>query len=164
MKLPSLLAATLVALPSVCVAQALQGRVVDGVTKQAISTVSIRLLKADVPVAEAVTDSAGRFVLQAREPGRYRLHATRLGYADATTPYIELHADQAVTAQLEMSAQPVKVAALTLTANRSRYLEGKGFYERQGERVGDFLTAEQIRRRNSPSLVDVLRTMRGIKI
>ena len=154
----------LLAQPTNIVAQTINGRVLDSATRQPVPLVTVRLLKADVQIAEATTDSAGRFVMPLRQGGRYRLHATRLGFADAFTQYIELQPDQSFTAELLVSSQPVKMAPLTLSATPSRYLETKGFYERMALRQGDFLTAEQIRRRNSPSLVDVLRSMKGIKI
>ena len=157
-------ASVITLLPGGLPAQTIKGRVVDASTRQPIALVTVRLLRSDVQVAETTTDSAGRFLISTRQPGRYRLHGSRIGYADATTQYIELMSDQSFDAELQMSAQAVKIAPLTLVANKSKYLDTKGFYERQALRLGDYLTADQIRRRNSQSLVDVLRTMKGIKI
>lgn len=157
-------ASILTQLPDGVSSQTIRGRVVDASTRQPVAAVAVRLLRADVQVAEVASDSAGRFLINVKQPGRYRLHGSRIGYADATTQYMELLSDQSIDAELQMSGQAVKIAPLTLTASPSRYLDGKGFYERQALHQGDFLTADQIRRRNAPSLVDVLRTMKGVKI
>lgn len=164
MLLRGCLAAGLLLLPTSLVAQRIQGRVIDAASRQPVPMVAIRLLKADVQIAETTTDSLGRFQLSPRQPGRYRLHAIRIGYSEVTTQYIELAADESFMAELQISSQPLKMPPLTLTATPSRYLESKGFYERMALHHGDFLTGEQIRRRNSPSLVDVLRSMKNIKI
>jgi len=71
---------------------------------------------------------------------------------------------QALGLELLLSTEAVRVAAITATVARNPYLESRGFYERQRGREGDFLTEDQIRRRNASNLVDILRTMRGVKI
>jgi hypothetical protein len=149
-----------VALPG----QAVNGRVIDGLTRQPLAAVAVQLLDGDRAIASATTDSLGRFTLRARDRGRYRVAASRIGYADATSSYIELVVGEAITAELQLSSQAVKIAPLTLDVPHDRYLESKGFYERMQSGNGDFMTGEQVRRRNAYSLADLLRGMRGVKI
>jgi hypothetical protein len=160
----ALLAIMTVASPGLTQAQTINGRVIDAITRQPVAGAELRLMIADVMVANAVSDSAGQFRLNARRQGRYQILASRLGYADAESRFIELMNDQAVNAELVMSSQAVKLAPLTLDVPRDRYLDSKGFYERMRTGTGDFLTGPQILKRNTLSLVDLLRGMRGVKI
>jgi hypothetical protein len=160
----ALLAAITIASPCLISAQTINGRVVDAITRQPVGGAELRLMIADVMVANAVSDSAGQFRLAARRQGRYQILATRLGYADAESRFIELMNDQTVNAELVMSSQAVKLAPLTLNVPRDRYLESKGFYERMQSGTGDFLTGPEIQKRNTLSLVELLRGMRGVKI
>jgi hypothetical protein len=152
------------AAPSRAVGQRIQGRVIDSSTRQPIPVVLLRLMKGDIETTSAMSDSAGRFRLTAPAPGQYHLLGSRIGYADAETQSIELHADSTLVAELVMSVDAVKFAPLTVVAPRDRYLEARGFYERQESGTGDFLSGDQLRRRNARSLVDLLRGMRGVKI
>ena len=149
-----------VALPG----QVVNGRVIDGNTRQPLAAVSLQLLEGDRAIASATTDSLGRFSLRAPDRGRYRVAATRIGYADAVSNYIELVVGEAVTAEMQLSSEAVKIAPLTLDVPRDRYLESKGFYERMQSGMGDFMTGEEVRRRNAYSLADLLRGLRGVKI
>lgn len=151
-------------LPHPVPAQLLRGRVIDSQTRQPLLGVSLRLMKDEKVVATAVSDSAGRFIVAAPDQGRYRLAGTRIGYADALTAHVELTADDEVSAELQMSGQAVKVAPLIVEAKRDPYLDMRGFYERLQSRSGDYLSPDQIRRRNAPTVADLLRGLRGIKI
>jgi hypothetical protein len=150
--------------PAALAGQAVQGRVVDAVTRQPVSTVLLRLLEGEKVLAETTTDSAGRFELRPAQRGQFRVTATRIGYANATSNPVDLRTAQDVTLELLMQGEAVKVAPLTLNAPRDRYLESRGFYDRMQSGTGDFMTGDQVRRRNAQSLADLLRGMRGVKI
>ncbi|MEX2284472.1 MAG: TonB-dependent receptor [Gemmatimonadota bacterium] len=151
-------------LPAVAAAQSVNGRVLDTSTRQPVVAVVVRLLDNDKVVVEAISDSLGRFTVTARSNGRYRISGSRIGYADAVSALVELPAGETLIAELLMSSEAVKAAPLVLIVPRDRYLESKGFYERMQSNSGDFMTSEQIRRRNAFSLVDLLRGLRGVKI
>lgn len=144
--------------------QTVNGRLIDAVTGNPVVGAEIRLMRGDRLIETATSDSTGRFRLSGREAGRYQMIATRIGYGDVQSQYVELAAGQSVNAELQMSSEAVKLAPLTLEVPRDRYLDSHGFYERMKTGTGDFLTTEQIQRRNTPSLVDLLRGMRGVKI
>jgi len=154
----------LIVVPATLPAQSVRGRVIDAITRQPVDAAAVRLVDGERTVATATSDSAGRFLLTARNGGRYRLAATRLGYADALSTYLELIAGEAVNAELQMSSEAVKIAPLTLETPRDRYLESKGFYERLRTGSGDFMSGESVRKRNAFYLADLLRGMRGVKI
>lgn len=148
--------------PGAVAGQRINGRVIDSSTLQPIAYATIKLVRDDVDVSTAVSDSAGRFVLAAPE-GRYRMVAVRIGYADAQSEIIDI-SGASVSAELMMSVEAVEVAPLTLSVPRVRYLESRGFYERQTAGTGDYKTGDEISKRNPQTLVDVLRGMRGVKI
>jgi len=145
-------------------AQTVAGRVIDAETREPLVGVTLRLLQGDRDIAATVTDSLGRFRLEADVSGRYVIVTTRLGYASLQTSSLELERGQALGIELQLSSEAVRIAPITATVARNPYLESRGFYERMRGREGDFMTEEQIRRRNASTLVDVLRTMRGVKI
>ncbi len=145
-------------------AQTLSGRVLDILTRQPLAGVELKLMQGDRVVGLTVSDSVGRFSVDAPGRGRYRLGGTRLGYADALSDYLELAAATSVSADLLMSSTPVKVAPLVLATPRDPYLETHGFYQRQISGTGDFMTGDQIMRRNPSTVSDLLRGLRGIKI
>ena len=151
-------------IPSLSAAQSVNGKVLDAATRQPVVAAVVRLLDNERVVAEVVSDSSGRFVLTARTNGRYKVFGSRVGYADATSAAVDLPVGETIFAELLMSSEAVKVAPLILTVTRDRYLESKGFYERMQSNTGDYMTGEQIRRRNAYNLPDLLRGMRGVKI
>jgi hypothetical protein len=153
-----------IALPAPVVAQRIDGRVTDRATGEPIPTVVFRLMKGDVEIAAAVSDSAGRFFLAAPGFGRYHLFGTRVGYADAQSPILELNAAGTFTAELTMGVEAIEITPIDVTVPRNRYLETRGFYERLQAGTGDYRTGDQLRSRNQQTLVDILRGMRGVKI
>jgi hypothetical protein len=157
------IAAVLIAPPGLN-AQRLHGRVLDAQTRAPLAGVELKLLQGDRALAVTVSDSGGRYSVQAPGRGRFRLAGARIGYADALSEYVELGVDAIVAADLMMSSTPVKVTPLILDAPRDSYLQSHGFYERQAVGVGDFMTGEQIVRRNPQTVSDLLRGLRGIKI
>jgi hypothetical protein len=150
--------------PSVAASQSLRGRVVDAASRQPLLGVYLKLLRDEKVVATATTDSTGRFVVSAPTGGRYRLAGSRLGYADATSAPVELSAGEAINAELLMSSEPVKVAPLVVERPPDPYLASTGFYDRMKSNSGDFMTGDQVKHRNSLSVVELLRGLRGVRV
>jgi hypothetical protein len=156
--------AVLLCAPAGLAAQTLAGRVLDALTRQPLRDVELKLMQGDRVVGMTVSDTLGRFAINAPARGRFRLQGKRIGYADALTDYVEIPAAERISAELLMSSTPVKVAPLTVDVPRDAYLESHGFYARQSAGHGDFMTGDQIQRRNPQTVSDLLRGLRGIKI
>jgi Carboxypeptidase regulatory-like domain/TonB-dependent Receptor Plug Domain len=151
------------AFPCAAEGQRVDGRVLDVASGSPIAGVDVILQRRDEVIATAVSDSAGRFTLNAPFFGSYHLAASHIGYAETRLP-IELNVDGTFSVELTMGVEPVDVATIDVAVPRNRYLETRGFYERMEAGTGDYRTGDQLRSRNFLSLVDVLRSMRGVKI
>ncbi len=133
-------------------------RVLDRATESSIvqATVAAPDLR-----ASAFTDSSGAARVGPVPAGRYRLIISRLGYqsasiaAEAGGPAIVVH--------LEPTA--VTVESVTVNAGaESPSLRSAGFYERRARERGTFLTREEFQRVPGRPLLEVLRSVRGIRI
>lgn len=144
--------------------QTVHGRVIDALTRQPVSGAALQLMRGSEQIAVIGSDSAGRFLLRVPGPGSYRVVASRIGYSNAESHALSLNADQSIETLLQIKSEPVRLAPVTLTASRVPYLESRGFYTRMEAGGGDYLTSEVIRRRNSSSLLEVLRSMKGVKV
>ncbi|HEX2168201.1 MAG TPA: carboxypeptidase regulatory-like domain-containing protein [Longimicrobiales bacterium] len=79
------------AFPAHAQAQVVTGQLVDASAGRPIATAFVQLIDAEgVRLSGALTDSAGRFTLQAPSAGEYRLVAERLGYEPVTSPALAL--------------------------------------------------------------------------
>lgn len=106
-------------------AQTFQGRVLDQEDEAPVGTALVRLLDPDGrDVAVALADEAGRYRLRAPEPGAYRLHAERIGYAVQTTPLLEVgNPDGVYPVDLMARRVPVPVSGIEVTVERQREME-----------------------------------------
>ena len=143
--------------------QLIRGRVLDASTRQPVPDVTLQLRAEQRTIVAATSDSAGRFTLNPGAPGRYRIAAARIGYVATESPNFDMSRTDTATIELQMATEPVRLTPLEVDP-RARYLTSVGFYERAKSGTGDFMTAEQIERRNTHSIIDILRSMRGVKI
>lgn len=122
------------------------GRVMDARTNQPVAAAEV-----SVPSRAGMVSSnrRGHFVLSALPVGNHELAVRHIGYAPLSHP---VTVRQGTTTEIEigLSADPVELAPLVATVERSRRLEIKGFYERKhwGELLGlgTFITVEDIER------------------
>lgn len=122
------------------------GRVMDARTNQPVAAAEV-----SVPSRAGMVSSnrRGHFVLSALPVGEHELSVRHIGYAPLSHP---VTVRQGTTTEIEigLSADPVELAPLVATVERSRRLEIKGFYERKhwGELLGlgTFFTVEDIER------------------
>ena len=102
--------------------------------------------------AEATTDAEGRFTLAAAGPGMYRVRATPPGRAAMLFAPVTLAAGErkelGFQAHAPTAADSVyALAPVTATAERRReLLERHGFYQRQHQYLGRFLTHDDFMR------------------
>jgi hypothetical protein len=152
-------------------AQRVEGQLRDAETGAPIAGATLQLLNEQGQgVHRAVSDSRGLFVLQASAPGLYRIHASRLGYRDATSRSIDLVTTGTLEVELRLSASTVQLEPLTVTGiPRYERLEGSGFYERrdhfgsEGLREAVFLEQHDIERLNPFSVNDIFHHVRGVR-
>lgn len=113
--LGTLLAAALVAVvPASLRAQqgSIAGRVTDKATGQALGNVQVTI---GGTTRGALTDRDGRFTIGSVTPGEVEVRARYIGYSLATLQVIVV-ADQAVTTDFALTANPVGLEAVTVTA------------------------------------------------
>lgn len=150
--------------PADSIAQVVTGRLIEDATRTPVSGATLYLFRRDARIAETSTDSAGRFRLAAPEQGRYRITAERIGYGEATSAELDLGAGETVNVELELSPRAVRITPLIVEAPRDPYLTTAGFYERMRTGNGYYAEERDIQRRAGSTLVDLLRTMRGVRL
>jgi len=131
-----------------------------------IEAVDVVLIDAgDSVTAWCTSDSLGRFLVVAPQPGSYRLRAVRLGYATFTTDAFWVEAGQEMEAELRLAVLPVDVAPLSVAVEaRSLHLDAVGFYHRMERGFGHFVTADQIQARSPERVSDIMRGMPGVNV
>jgi hypothetical protein len=107
-------------------AQTVRGRVLETGQEVPIAGAEVALVNATGAAhAAAVSDDAGRFEVDAPEPGVYSLRVGRLGYQGYTTEPLDMGRDETVVVELRLGTQAVPVEPVVVTARRrpdSRYL------------------------------------------
>ena len=112
--------------PARAAAQTVQvrGRVTERDSLVGVHAVSVRFAGTN---HQAVTDSAGRFILDNVRPGTYTIELKRLGYADHNK-LIDVPATSELRLVIRLDASPVGLPEITVTAisaeERARRAEG----------------------------------------
>lgn len=101
---------------SAAASQTIGGTVVDAATGERVPAADVVAHLDGRRVARAATDPSGRFSLDVRRGGRYRLSVTRLGYEPLDSAYVELAWHESVEVTLRLSTEPVALEPLTVTA------------------------------------------------
>jgi hypothetical protein len=152
--------------PAASAAQAVQGRLIGRETQTPVHGGTVHLMAADSQVVtQAVTDSAGRFNLQAPVPGSYWLLGSAPGYEDSETDQFPVGAE-GTRVSFVIGRAPVVLETVTATGvgSADRLWYG-GFHQRMAENNGGrFITAEQIDRQRPVQMVDLLRTLPGFEV
>lgn len=124
------------------------GRVLDRRSGRPVEAANVVL--SDTLLAEdrqGMTDGSGRFMFTDLDPGMYRVTVDHLTF-DALDQLVSLPSDRTVQVDFELSADPIELAPIVVTALREKRLELQGFYDRRelGEAIGAgvFLTRDDI--------------------
>lgn len=156
-----LLGAILFVLPSRLSAQTVQGHLTDGRTRFALSVASVALRdEAGAVVARTEVNFLGAFRFDAPGPGIYSVLVESMGYRSTESDPFELVEGEVTTVDLYVFPQPIELDSLTVHGKSQRVaatLRKQGFYDRQQQGMGSYLTPEQIRRWPAVSVGDVLR-------
>jgi hypothetical protein len=163
---PILLLAALLSLPAAASAQAVQGRLIGRETQTPVHGGTVHLVAADSQVvSQALTDSAGRFTLQAPAPGSYWLLGSAPGYERSETDAFAVGAE-GTRVSFVIGRAPVVLETVTATgvAREDRLWYG-GFHQRMAENNGGrFITAAQIERQRPVEMVDLLRSLPSFEV
>lgn len=117
----SLLALAAILLPHHSLsAQTVRGRILQAGTGVPVVGALVELRRAadSLVVDRVLTDEGGRFSVEARAAGTFRLNAERIGFRDWTSGIFQLTAGESVSRIIRVSTQPVRVAALSVEAKR----------------------------------------------
>lgn len=113
----SILAASLLGWAAPAAAQHLQGRVVDGSDGSPLAAAYVEVLLADRPVATALTDADGRFLVAPGAVATYTVRADHIGYAPSEA-VVDLAAGTSARIDLRLDAQAVELDGLSATVDR----------------------------------------------
>jgi hypothetical protein len=111
----------------------------------------------------ATSDSAGRFAFQGLAPGLYVLQAGSIGFTKGAFQ-LQLGDGETLNQVFELAPRVYGLEPMTVEAQRR--LQGRRFEElrqRMARGMGTFITKEDIQRRNPGRLMDLLRTVRGVR-
>lgn len=146
-------------------AQRLQGRVVDGATRQGVAAATMEVVsEAGEVVARAETDSLGAFVLELDEAGRYRLRVEHLAYRAVETEEFEVGRTEALELEVRVGHTVIPLEPLVIEARRDR---GRlaGYRERLAtDPFGKFVTREEIDARPTSTPTDLMQGIPGVTL
>ena len=140
------------------------GRVLDRESGRPVAAATITVH--GTPSA-ARTDAEGYFALSDVLPGDRVVEIAHIGF-EPVVEAISIVADRTVDLQVELSADPIALEPLVVTALRDRRLELRGFYERRGwgDRTGSgvFFDREAVERRTPATTSSLLREVPGVEV
>ena len=147
-------------------AQSVRGHVVDQTTEAPIVGASVLLLTDDGAVRMGtISGDSGQYVVQAPGPGIYKFRVDAPGYNTYNSPAFRVWEAQSVLMDMRMWSVAV-LPAVTVTAEAEEREVGiiQGFYERQENGRGFFLTREDIEQQGSTRFTDLLRNRPGMRV
>ena len=124
------------------------GRVRDRSSGRPIEAANITLVDTLVlQDRERMTDGSGRFMFEDLRPGMYQVTVDHITF-EPVSQLVQLPSDRTVQVDFDLSADPIELEPLVVTAVREKRLELQGFYDRRelGEAIGAgvFLTRDDI--------------------
>lgn len=137
------------AIPGSASCQALRGLLRERDTELPIELGTVVLVSvAGDSVASTLTGENGYFAVSAKNPGRFYLVASALGYRSVRSERMELEDGVERIVQLHLALRPLPVQGVVVEADavpaEVPELIASGFYDRLREGHGEFLTPEAI--------------------
>jgi len=165
-------------LPSTLSAQVLRGLLLDQESRSPIAFATLELLlgaEGSRVEVRALSDSSGFFLIDAEEPGRFRLRAERIGYQSVISPPFDLESSDTLEVELVASVEAVPLAPLTVISDRPPLVGNStlilgGFRERTriygdlGLGIGHFVEKSEWDHRVLNKVSDLLRDMPGVRV
>lgn len=153
--------------PAGLAAQTLSGTLLSMDGDRPISSGAVELLRAGdaEPVATAVSDQTGRFQITAPEPGIYIVRGLAPFHHPMVDGPVELDADATLVVLFRLSPNPVQLEPVEVEAEaRDARLESVGFYDRERQGIGHFITREDIEARDPHSTLQLFDHVPGAYI
>ena len=134
------------------------GLVVDPGGEHGLADVGI--VMADIQV---LSDDQGRFLFPNVPAGDHLLVVEALGYIPRSDT-VRVAPDATVHVRLVMTVDPIDIAPIEVVV-RSRVLEVRGFYDRQGSGYsGHYFERNDLVERNAQDLTDLLGPLSGVRL
>lgn len=158
------LIAFVVLAPSLLSAQAVTGRILDGQSLDPVILAELALVDSLGTVHdETVSNHEGAFQLVAGEPGDYYVLARALGYRTTLDGVLVLGEGGHIPIAFYIRPQPIEMEGITATAERLQAnLRNQGFYRREAEGFGHFITPDELERTAVPDMFELLQRMPGV--
>lgn len=107
-----------IAAPGGLLAQSVRATLVEAGSDLAIAGAMASLVDSTGAATDAdVTDGAGRVVLTAPRPGRYRLLVERVGFATGATPLFDLSGDDPLELRVPVPVRPIELDLLSVESD-----------------------------------------------
>jgi hypothetical protein len=144
-------------------AQSVRGRLLEDGSERSIRGANIRLLSVTgESMAEALTDSAGRFRFTAPGPGRYKLQGVRIGYQAAVSPLFELEDKETVDITFRLAVEGIPLEPLRVMASNGVERGRDGFHRRLAQGHGVFLTNDSMMKLGVQQASDAFARIEGL--
>jgi hypothetical protein len=147
-------------------AQRIRGQLRDLVSDVPLEAGVLILRAADsVPLRTVFSDENGDWVLELPGPGVFYIEATRFGYQPWVAGPLEVKEGDDLDSVYHLWPQPIEMDPIEVSVRATRrHLQTAGFYERQRADFGFFLGPEQIEKRRSPRITDLLQGLPGVRL
>jgi len=145
----------------------LGGQVISQPTQAPIASATVDLKPAAGPDStlrrSATTDSSGRFLFSALEPGTYLLEIHAIGFAEGTWR-LRITPGRPIQHAFDLVPLTVRLQPVVVEGTRPSRGRLEDFERRRTGKAGYFLTQKDIEKLNASTLADVLTTVRGVAL
>lgn len=146
------------------------GRTIHHGDETPLEAVAVTILDGEgEEVATRFSDEDGLFSFSVEESTVIQLRARRIGYRMVHTPELDLEnlsAYRSLALEVRMAPEAVPVAPLEVVAGRRRHTSPvlEGYHHRKELGLGQYITRDEIDRRDPGQVTDLLRSVPGLQI
>jgi hypothetical protein len=142
-------------------AQAISGKVLDVATERPIAGALVSALRGKVPLAVALSDSLGAFVLRFPRSGGVQVGVERIGYASFVSDSLELPREEILHVEVRLIPQPIVLPEITAVATEGRNWRRDQFLDRQRTGFGRYLGPKELEEKPIISTVQAILRIGG---
>lgn len=137
------------------------GTVREAESDRNIGSAEVRLPELNLATT---TDFRGTFLFSDVEPGSYRIEIEHLSYGSVVDT-VHLVAGRPLDIRFSLNPAPIRISGIEATAHSRNWLRGQADRRRRIQRgLGDYITADEIARRNEPPLHMMLQAVAGVRV